>query len=70
MTDDHTTYRDEVGAYLLGALSDAERAAFEGHLVDCQDCRNEVERLRPAADMLPRSASDCAPSRYAPTSSR
>ena len=31
-TADHTTYKDEVGAYLLGALSDAERASFEGHL--------------------------------------
>jgi Anti-sigma-K factor rskA/Putative zinc-finger len=61
MTDDHTTYRDEVGAYLLGALSDAERAAFEGHLVDCHDCRNEVERLRPAADMLPRSVEQVEP---------
>ena len=61
MTDDHTTYRDEVGAYLLGAQSDAERAAFEGHLVDCQDCRNEVERLRPAADMLPRSVEQIEP---------
>ena len=36
---DHTTYRDEVGAYLLGALSDAERAAFEQHLAGCADCR-------------------------------
>ena len=43
---DHATYRDEVGAYLLGALSDVDRASFEGHLVDCADCRNEVERLR------------------------
>ena len=33
---DHTTFRDEVGAYLLGALSDAERASFEGHLVVAQ----------------------------------
>jgi anti-sigma-K factor RskA len=52
---DHTTFKDEVGAYLLGALSDAERASFEGHLVDCAECRHEVERLGPAADLLPRS---------------
>jgi anti-sigma-K factor RskA len=61
MTDDHATYRDEVGAYLLGALSDAERAAFEGHLVDCHECRNEIERLRPAADLLPRSVEQVEP---------
>jgi anti-sigma-K factor RskA len=60
-TGDHATYRDEVGAYLLGALSDAERAAFEGHLVDCADCRTEVERLRPAADLLPRSVEQVEP---------
>lgn len=58
---DHATHRDEVGAYLLGALSDAERASFEGHLVDCSDCRNEVERLRPAADLLPRSVEQVEP---------
>ena len=60
-TGDHATYRDEVGAYLLGALSDAERAAFEGHLVDCAECRTEVERLRPAADLLPRSVEQVEP---------
>jgi hypothetical protein len=58
---DHATYRDEVGAYLLGALSDAERASFEGHLVDCSECRHEVERLRPAADLLPRSVEQVEP---------
>jgi hypothetical protein len=58
---DHATYRDEVGAYLLGALSDAERASFEGHLVDCPECRHEVERLRPAADLLPRSVEQVEP---------
>jgi anti-sigma factor RsiW len=60
-TGDHTTFRDEVGAYLLGALTDAERASFEGHLVDCPECRNEVERLRPAADLLPRSVEQVEP---------
>jgi hypothetical protein len=60
-TGDHTTFSDEVGAYLLGALSDAERASFEGHLVDCAECRHEVERLRPAADLLPRSVEQVEP---------
>jgi hypothetical protein len=58
---DHTTFKDEVGAYLLGALSDAERASFEGHLVDCPECRHELERLRPAADLLPRSVEQVEP---------
>ena len=60
-TPDHATFRDEVGAYLLGALSDVERASFEGHLVDCSECRHEVERLRPAADLLPRSVEQVQP---------
>jgi hypothetical protein len=60
-TGDHTTFSDEVGAYLLGALSDAERASFEGHLVDCPECRHEVDRLRPAADLLPRSVEQVEP---------
>jgi anti-sigma-K factor RskA len=58
---DHTTFKDEVGAYLLGALSDSERASFEGHLVDCPECRHEVERLRPAAELLPRSVEQVEP---------
>jgi anti-sigma factor RsiW len=59
-TEDHT-YRDEVGAYLLGALTDAEREAFEAHLAGCAECRHEVERLRPAADLLPRSVEQVKP---------
>lgn len=58
---DHTTYRDEVGAYLLGALSAAERSAFEQHLAGCADCREELERLRPAAELLPRSVDRVEP---------
>jgi anti-sigma factor RsiW len=58
---DHTTYRDEVAAYLLGALTDAERSAFEEHMAGCPDCRDELERLRPAADVLPRSVEQIEP---------
>ncbi len=60
-TPDHTTYRDEVGAYLLGALTDSERADFEDHLAGCPECRHELERLRPAAEVLPRSVEQIEP---------
>lgn len=60
-TGDHTRYRDEVGAYLLGALTDSERAEFEHHLAGCAECRHELERLRPAADVLPRSVEQVEP---------
>jgi len=52
---DHARYHEDVGAYLLGALNDLERQAFERHLAGCTECQEEVERLRPAADALPAS---------------
>jgi anti-sigma factor RsiW len=52
---------DDVGAYLLGALEPSEQAAFEGHLSTCAECRDEVERLRVAANALPRSVEPFAP---------
>jgi anti-sigma factor RsiW len=52
---DHTRYADDCGAYLLGALNELERQAFEAHLAVCAECRQEVDGLRPAADALPRS---------------
>jgi anti-sigma factor RsiW len=61
MSADHERYQDDVGAYLLGALEPAEAAAFEGHVAGCAECRAEVERLRTAADALPRSVEPFAP---------
>ncbi len=51
----HDIFSDGIGAYLLGALDEAELASFEGHLHECHVCRDEVERLRPAVEALPRS---------------
>ncbi|HEX2414671.1 MAG TPA: anti-sigma factor [Thermoleophilaceae bacterium] len=58
---DHTHYREDIGAYLLGALTDLERQAFERHIVNCAECRDEIEQLRPAADALPRSVDQVEP---------
>jgi anti-sigma-K factor RskA len=60
-TRDHTQYRDEIGAYLLGALTDLERQEFERHVAECAECRHELEQLRPAADVLPRSVEQVEP---------
>lgn len=60
-TRDHTHYRDDIGAYLLGALTDLESQAFEQHIVNCAECRAEIEDLRPAADALPRSVEQVEP---------
>ena len=52
---DHERYRDDVGAYLLGALSEIESRAYERHTAVCPECRDELDRLRPAASALARS---------------
>ncbi|MCW2834796.1 MAG: hypothetical protein JWN68_2749 [Nocardioides sp.] len=44
------------GAYALDAVDDIERAAFERHLVECEDCRSEVSSLRETTAMLAESA--------------
>jgi anti-sigma factor RsiW len=59
--NEHERHQEDVGAYLLGALEPAEQAAFEGHLAGCAECRAEVERLRVAADALPRSVEPFTP---------
>ena len=37
------------GAYAVDALDEREREAFERHLAECQECRDEVAGLREAA---------------------
>jgi anti-sigma factor RsiW len=58
---DHTRYQDDIGAYLLGALTELERRAFERHVAGCGECQEELERLRPAADALPGSVEQFQP---------
>lgn len=59
--NDHPRYQDEIAAYLLGALGDLERHGFERHVAGCNDCQEELERLRPAADALPGSVQQLRP---------
>ena len=40
------------GAYAVDALDDIERAQFERHLVECAECRFEVDSLRVGAAMM------------------
>lgn len=40
------------GVYVVDALDDGERAAFESHLATCADCREEVRTLRETAARL------------------
>ncbi|MET0426545.1 MAG: anti-sigma factor [Actinoplanes sp.] len=41
-----------VGAYVLDAVDDLERAAVERHLRECEDCRQEADELRAVAARL------------------
>ena len=59
--NDREHHNDDVGAYLLGALPDLDAEVFERHVMGCAACRDEVERLRPAADALPRAVPQLAP---------
>jgi anti-sigma factor RsiW len=58
---DHARHRDDVAPYLLGAMNDLERQAFERHLRGCSECRDELERLQPAAAALPGSVEQLEP---------
>jgi hypothetical protein len=58
---EHSRHQEDVGVYLLGAMTEAEAQTFERHMTHCQSCRDEVERLRPAADALPRAVEQLTP---------
>ena len=52
-TVDHERHSEDLGAYLLGALPELEAQMVERHIVGCAECKAELERLQPAADVLP-----------------
>ena len=49
------------GAYALDAVDDIERATFERHLAECEDCRTEVASLRETTALLAESAAVSPP---------
>jgi anti-sigma-K factor RskA len=57
----HERWQDATGAYVLGALDEAELGAFEEHLAGCPACREEVAELRPAVQALPTSVDPVDP---------
>src|SRR4051794_38997445 len=58
---DHQRFEEDIGAYLLGALANGEHEEFERHLATCHVCQDELDRLRAAADALPRSVTQYEP---------
>jgi anti-sigma-K factor RskA len=58
---EHERFEDAAGAYVLGALPDAEREAYAAHLETCPVCQAEVDELSLAAAVLPASAPAMTP---------
>ena len=50
--DECRIWRERLGAYVLGQLSEEERVATDAHLEGCPDCRAEADALSPMAAML------------------
>jgi hypothetical protein len=45
-------WRERLGAYVLGQLSEDERAATAAHIDGCSACRAEADALAPIAELL------------------
>lgn len=58
---EHEQQRDELAPYLLGALSPGEAAELEQHIAACEECRAELEQLRPVVQALPESVERVEP---------
>jgi len=50
--------RDELGGYVLGALTPAERRVVESHIEACSACRDELARLSGVPVLLDRLTPD------------
>ncbi len=52
MSDDHRHVREQLGAFALGVVDDAERTAIQAHLDGCAGCRAELAQLQRVAGRL------------------
>lgn len=57
----HPQFAEDLALHALGALEGEERTALERHLVDCRECRRELEQLRGDTALLGLSAAGPAP---------
>lgn len=61
-TENCREWRESLGAYALGHLPAAERAALEAHLEGCPECRAEADSLALVSRLLPHAD----PERFGP----
>jgi hypothetical protein len=54
LNPDHDDLRRLLGGYLLGGLDDTDTDRLDAHLRDCDECRDELERLAPVPELLQR----------------
>jgi len=59
---EHDELREQAGAYVVGALTEAERDAFVAHTVTCVECAAQVQSLSSVADALARAVPQHEPS--------
>jgi len=61
MATEHDAWREQASLYALGALTAAERAAFETHLASCAVCAADVRALSSTTDALARAVPQTDP---------
>ncbi|WP_433300088.1 zf-HC2 domain-containing protein [Actinoplanes sp. CA-030573] len=54
MSAEHDELRRLLGGYLLGGLDETDTDRLDAHLRDCDDCRDELDRLAPVPELLQR----------------
>lgn len=59
--DDLERLHDDLAGFALGALDPDESRSFELHLEDCGSCRERLQWLYPAVDLLPASVEQISP---------
>jgi hypothetical protein len=52
--NDHERVADWDAAYVLGALSPADRALYEAHVADCERCRSAIAEIAPLLGLMSR----------------
>ncbi|WES64977.1 zf-HC2 domain-containing protein [Microbacter sp. GSS18] len=60
MNEDHPRFAQWDAAYVLGALSPADRRLFEAHLEQCAVCRGSIGEIAPTLGLLSRLTRDQA----------